>query len=173
MLRRMIGRSPVWSRSARLLLSTVCVTAAGCSTPEKKPETTEFAAWKASLTDQRPVERDDISGIVRGCSGRHRVIVRLQDAKTFGNDKEIGRVSFEPLAVRGGGIFFAFEVPPGEYAISAFEDENSNGRPDRGWFGQHEPIGYYRSVPVWWTPFFNDVKFKVAGTVSGIEIELH
>lgn len=152
----------------------VCIAACapGCAAPESREPASNFESWKASLADAQPVARHDISGIVRGCTGEHRVVVRLHDEKTFGGKGEVGRASFEPLAIRGGGVFFAFEVPPGDYAISAFEDRNGNGRPDAGWFGQHERIGYHRTVPAWWTPFFHDVKFPVAGPVSGIDIEL-
>jgi uncharacterized protein (DUF2141 family) len=157
-----------FARIAALLAGIVT----GCTQPTEPDLATDFAAWRASLSDDRPVVRHDVSGLVRGCSGEFQVIVRLHDAKSFGDDKEIGRIAFEPLAVRGGGVLFAFQVPPGEYAISAFEDRNDNGRPDRGWFGLAEPIGYHRPAPVLWTPFFHNVKFSVDRAVSGIDLRL-
>lgn len=155
--------------AATALLTSVLT---GCAQPTQPDRATDFAAWRASLSDDRPVDRHDVSGMVRGCAGEFPVIVRLHDGKSFGDDKEIGRIAFEPLAVRGGGVLFSFQVPPGEYAISAFEDRNANGRLDRGWFGLAEPTGYHRPVLPGWRPFFHDVKFSVEAAVSGIDVRL-
>jgi uncharacterized protein (DUF2141 family) len=158
---------------SRASVAALCASLlAGCAQPKEVDRSADFAAWRASLSNDQPVVRYDVSGLVRGCSGEYQVVVRLHDAKSFGDSREIGRIAFEPLAVRGGGVMFAFQVPAGEYAISAFEDRNGNGRPDRGWFGLGEPIGYHRPVLAGWKPFFHDVKFSVDGAVSGIDLRL-
>jgi len=55
-------------------------------------------------------------------------------------------------------------VPPGIYAIQAFQDLNSNNRMDTTWLGLPlEPFGFSRDAkPFLSKPSFDDVKFTVA-----------
>ena len=53
-------------------------------------------------------------------------------------------------------------VPGGIYGIALFDDENSNGEIDYGWFLPKEGFGfgdYYHTK--WSTPHFNDFKFTL------------
>ena len=44
-------------------------------------------------------------------------------------------------------------VPPGDYAVSAFLDENSNDAVDRALFGiPKEGVGFSRDAPIRWSP---------------------
>ena len=45
---------------------------------------------------------------------------------------------------RGKSTLYHFDVPPGHYALSAFEDLNGNGILDMGMFGPREPTGFWR-----------------------------
>lgn len=47
---------------------------------------------------------------------------------------------------------FRFDVRPGRYALSAFEDLNGNGILDMGMFGPKEPSGFWRPFGGWHKP---------------------
>jgi uncharacterized protein (DUF2141 family) len=67
--------------------------------------------------------------------------------------------------------FRFFDVPPGMYAISCFQDLNGNGELDMGLFGPVEPWGMYRVKPTF-KPVFAKEAYKINGDATGISIEV-
>jgi uncharacterized protein (DUF2141 family) len=109
-----------------------------------------------------------ISGQVIGASGKNAVYVALWNASGF-LSKPIEQVRIAP----GTDPVFRFQVPPGEYALSAFEDKNGNGILDMGTFGPKEPSGFWRGFHAWHKPRFADVSSRYGENTSGIQIRLH
>ncbi len=72
----------------------------------------------------------------------------------------------------GAALTFRFEVDLGQWCVSAFEDENANGKLDMGFFGPREPSGFWRPYSAWRKPRFDDVGRTVDAPMKGIEIIL-
>jgi uncharacterized protein (DUF2141 family) len=69
-------------------------------------------------------------------------------------------------------MVFSFTVPAGEWALSAYEDNNENGTLDIGLFGPTEPSGFWRAFHAWRKPTFKDVSSVITGDTSGLDIQL-
>jgi uncharacterized protein (DUF2141 family) len=109
-----------------------------------------------------------ISGQITGASGNHPVYVAVWDAAGF--------LSHPWQQVRIGphsSTAFRFQVPAGNWAVSAYEDENENGKLDMGMFGPKEPSGFWRPFHAWRKPRFTDVSSAIDKDVSGADIQLH
>jgi uncharacterized protein (DUF2141 family) len=65
-------------------------------------------------------------------------------------------------------------LTPGSYALSAYQDRNSNGKLDRNLFGiPLEPYGFSNNARgVMGPPSFGDARFQVAGPAARIEVRL-
>src|SRR5580704_3418910 len=85
-----------------------------------------------------------LSGRVLGSSGKSAVYVALWQADGF-LKRPVQQVRIEP----GAALVFQFEVPAGRWAVSAFEDRNSNGVLDMGWLGPKEPSGFWHPFTGW------------------------
>jgi uncharacterized protein (DUF2141 family) len=82
----------------------------------------------------------NIAGSVSGASGRYPVYVAVWSELAF--------LKTPVLSVRiapGDETRFHFTVPPGRWAVSAFEDRNNNGVLDMGLFSPKEPNGFWRA----------------------------
>jgi uncharacterized protein (DUF2141 family) len=108
-----------------------------------------------------------LSGKVIGASGQHTIHVALWDASGF-LEKPVQEIRMEP----GAATEFHFEVRPGLWALSAYEDVNQNGKLDMGMFGPREPSGFWRPFHAWRKPRFNDVAAEVDRDVTGADIRL-
>jgi hypothetical protein len=109
-----------------------------------------------------------ISGKIGGASGNHPVYVALWDASGF-LTKPVQQIRIEGHSTTG----FQFHVPAGAWAISAYEDENENGKLDMGMFGPKEPSGFWRAFHGWHKPRFAEVSSQVSADVSNADIQLH
>jgi uncharacterized protein (DUF2141 family) len=109
-----------------------------------------------------------ISGRITGASGNHPVYIALWDASGFLNHPS-QQIKFAPHATAE----FRFQVAPGNWAISAYEDENENGKLDMGIFGPKEPSGFWRAFHGWHKPRFAEVSSTVAKDVINADIQLH
>jgi uncharacterized protein (DUF2141 family) len=108
-----------------------------------------------------------ISGRVAGASGTHPISVALWRADHF------LEYPFKGTTIRPGRpAEFSFSVPPGDWALSAFEDLNDNGVLDVGMFGPKEPNGFWRPFTGRRKPAFKEVAFAVTRDTSAIEIQL-
>jgi uncharacterized protein (DUF2141 family) len=108
-----------------------------------------------------------LSGHVRGASGAHAVYVALWQREGF-LEHPFRQVRFAP----GVSPDFRFDVPPGTWALSAFEDRNDNGVLDMGHFGPKEPSGFWRPFTAWHRPKFDEVAAPVARDTPGADITL-
>jgi len=93
-----------------------------------------------------------VSGMVTGASGRHTVHIAIWDATGF-----LRKPVQESFVAAGGVSKYAFTVPAGQWAISAYEDRNENGALDLGMFGPKEPSGFWPPYHGRHRPHFADV----------------
>jgi len=71
-------------------------------------------------------------------------------------------------------VSFKFKgIQSGTYGIRCFQDENGNGKLDKGMFGPKEPWGmsWQGDKPAKW-PKFKHIAFKVKSNIKDIQIEL-
>ena len=108
-----------------------------------------------------------LSGTVVGVSGKHQVYVALWRREGF-LEHPAGQVRLEP----GAPLRFRFEVSPGSWALSAFEDRNGNGTLDMGLFGPTEPSGFWRRFTGWRKPRFDDVAALVDRDTPNADIAI-
>jgi len=84
------------------------------------------------------------------------------------------RVHIGPSETAQREIPFAFHnVEPGRYGIRCFQDENDNGKLDRGLGGPSEPWGmsWQTEHPRKW-PRFSDISFDVEQNIFDVFIEV-
>lgn len=93
-------------------------------------------------------------------------IVRLglYDEARYPDDDSKPVASADVQAQAGETVITLKNVPPGSYAIQAYQDLNSNDKMDTSWFGfPLEPFGFSRDArPKLSKPRFAEVKFEVA-----------
>jgi Uncharacterized protein conserved in bacteria (DUF2141) len=109
-----------------------------------------------------------LSGRVIGGSGKHVILVALWDASGF-LKRPVQQIRIEPQT----DPHFQFQIPPGRWAVSAFEDENDNGILDMGFFGPKEPAGFWRPFHGWRKPHFDDVAVLIDQSTTDADIVLH
>jgi uncharacterized protein (DUF2141 family) len=108
-----------------------------------------------------------ISGRVIGVSGRHVIYVALWNRDGF-LKSPVQQIRIEPQSPP----VFRFQIPPGRWALSAFEDENANGVLDMGVFGPKEPSGFWRPFHAWRKPRFDDVAAEIDQDTANADIKL-
>jgi uncharacterized protein (DUF2141 family) len=108
-----------------------------------------------------------IAGHVAGASGKHVVHVALWTADNF-----LGTPTRELTFAPGVEPRFHFDVAPGRWAVSAYEDRNDNGTLDVGMFGPKEPSGFWRVFKAWRKPRFDDVDLRVDGPIADAVVTL-
>jgi uncharacterized protein (DUF2141 family) len=108
-----------------------------------------------------------LSGRVLGGSGKHAVYVALWQADGF-LERPAQQARFAP----GTPASYRFDVRPGRWAVSAYEDINDNGTLDMGMFGPKEPSGFFRPFSGWRKPRFDDVAAAVDRDVGDADIRL-
>ncbi len=109
-----------------------------------------------------------ISGKILGASGKHPVYVALWDEAGFLR-KPVQQLRIDPQQP----VEFQFHVPPGAWALSAFEDENEDGILNMGVFGPKEPSGFWRAFHQWRKPRFADVASTLNQDTPNADIQLH
>jgi uncharacterized protein (DUF2141 family) len=108
-----------------------------------------------------------ISGKISGGSGSHPIYIALWDSAGF-----LNHPSQQARIQAHGNAAFLFRVPSGAWAISAYEDENENGKLDMGMFGPKEPSGFWRPFHGWHKPRFSEVSSMVSADVLNADIRL-
>lgn len=85
----------------------------------------------------------------------------------FENEKKflIKPIASKTYKAGGKSMDFTFNLPQGAYAVSVFQDLNSNGLLDKGMVGNPtEPYGFSNNVrPLFSAPEFNACKFNISG----------
>jgi len=117
----------------------------------------------AILRPQSVARTFKLSGRLLGSSGRNAVYVALWQADGF--------LKRPAQQVRIEGVFH-FEVPAGRWALSAFEDLNSNGILDMGLFGPKEPSGFFRTFTGHHKPRFEEVASFIDRDTPNADIAL-
>jgi uncharacterized protein (DUF2141 family) len=99
-------------------------------------------------------------------------IVRLglYDEAGYPDDDSKPVASADVQAQPGETVITLHNIPPGSYAIQAYQDVNSNDKMDTSWFGfPLEPFGFSRDArPRLSKPRFAAVKFEV---VPGMNVQ--
>jgi uncharacterized protein (DUF2141 family) len=126
-----------------------------------------FAVLSAAVPAGSQPPPVTISGKITGASGNHRIYIALWDAAGF-----LNKPAQQVLIDAHGNAAFQFKVPPGAWAISAYEDENDNGKLDMGIFGPREPSGFWRAFHGWHKPRFNEVSSTVSADIPNADVEL-
>jgi len=108
-----------------------------------------------------------LSGKVLGASGKGAVHVALWQADGF-----LKHPAQEVRVELGKSPTFRFDIRPGRYALSAFEDLNGNGILDMGMFGPKEPSGFWRPFGGWHKPRFDEVASQFEGETHALDIVL-
>ena len=130
-----------------------------------------FIAVLAPLCFVAPARADPptvaIAGRVVGASGKHVVHVVLWAPDTF-----LVTPTKELTFPAGAELRFHFDVAPGRWAVSAWEDRNDNGKLDVGAFGPKEPNGFWRPFKAWRKPRFDDVDLRVDGNLTDVTVTL-
>lgn len=109
-----------------------------------------------------------LSGKVTSASGKHPVHIALWDAAGF-----LTKASQEIIIKPQATPEFQFHIPPGTWAVSAYEDTNENGVLDMGMFGPKEPSGFWRAFHAWRKPRFSDVCSSLTQDTRNADIQLH
>jgi uncharacterized protein (DUF2141 family) len=95
----------------------------------------------------------------------------LYDQGSYPNDASTPTASADVPAVAGETVVRLHDIPPGVYAIQAYQDVNANDRMDTSWIGLPlEPFGFSQdATPFLSKPSFGQVKITlVAGENSQI-----
>ncbi len=108
-----------------------------------------------------------LSGRIVGASGEHPVHVALWQETGF-----LKQPVQELVLGPGAELEFRFEVSPGRWALSAFEDRDGNGVLDMGVFGPKEPAGFWRPFHRWRRPRFDDVAVQVERDTLDADVRL-
>ncbi len=82
-------------------------------------------------------------------------------------------IQTKSVVISGSKVIVEFDLPPGEYAVSSYQDENNNGKLDRYIIGKpKEPYGFSNNVKPFGPPSYKDCKFTLASTPKSISISL-
>jgi uncharacterized protein (DUF2141 family) len=124
-------------------------------------------AARPAPSDEAKLAKLVLSGHVLGASNKLPVFVALWDEAGF-LSRPVQEIRLPPGTDRA----FRFEVTPGRWAVSAFEDRNGNGILDMGLFGPKEPSGFWRPFHAWRKPRFDDVASRVDHDVNDANLTL-
>jgi uncharacterized protein (DUF2141 family) len=129
---------------------------------------TFFALFAARIGAAAAAETFKVAGRVLGASEKNAVYVKLWQADGF-LTKPVREIKIEP----GAEPVFHFEVIKGRWAVSAYEDRNSNGKLDMWWFGPpKEPSGFWRPFNGHHKPRFDEVASPVDKDILDADITL-
>lgn len=82
-------------------------------------------------------------------------------------------VQTKSVIISGSKVIVEFGLPPGEYAVSTYQDINGNGKLDRYFIGKpKEPFGFSNNVKPFGPPSYKDCKFILTNSPKFISITL-
>lgn len=82
-------------------------------------------------------------------------------------------IQTKSVIASGNKVLVEFNLPPGEYAVSTYQDVNSNGQLDRYFIGKpKEPYGFSNNVKPFGPPNYKDCKFLHTNSLKIISISL-
>jgi uncharacterized protein (DUF2141 family) len=108
-----------------------------------------------------------VSGRILGATGHHPIHIAVWDAKGF------LRTPFQESFVAASGVAqYAFTIPVGQWAISAYEDRNGDGELNMGMFGPKEPSGFWPPYRGRHRPRFTEVAQLIEHDMPDADITL-
>jgi uncharacterized protein (DUF2141 family) len=82
-------------------------------------------------------------------------------------------IQTKSITASGNKVVLEFDLPPGEYAVSTYQDVNANGKLDRYFIGKpKEPYGFSNNVKPFGPPSYKDCKITLANSPKLISISL-
>lgn len=82
-------------------------------------------------------------------------------------------IQTKSIVVTNSKVNIEFDLPPGEYAVSTYQDVNSNGKLDRYFIGKpKEPYGFSNNVKPFGPPSYKACKFILTSSPKLISISL-
>ena len=83
-------------------------------------------------------------------------------------------IQSKSVQASGEKVTLTFGLPPGEYAVSTYQDLNNNGKLDRRFYGApKEPYGFSNDIrPSFGPPGYDDCMFKIDTVQKTITINL-
>jgi uncharacterized protein (DUF2141 family) len=136
-----------------------------------EPAKADSAAATAGSSPTDLASTGTLSIQVRNVDARGGVLrVGLYDARRYPDDKSAPVASADVRAQAGETVVVLRDIPPGVYAIEAYQDINGNDKMDTSWIGlPEEPFGFSRDAsPHLHKPDFKNVQFTV---VSGQNVQ--
>jgi len=109
-----------------------------------------------------------LAGHIHHASGKSVVYVALWGSQ----DGFLEKPAQTMRIAAGADTNYKFDVAPGQWAVSAFEDTNGNGVLDMGMFGPKEPSGFWRAFTAWHKPKFDEVSARVDKDIPDADITL-
>lgn len=83
-------------------------------------------------------------------------------------------IQTKSIPLLGDKVAVEFELPPGEYAVSTYQDVNSNGKLDRYFIGKpKEPYGFSNNVKPFGRPKYKSCAFILTNSPKLISISLN
>lgn len=82
-------------------------------------------------------------------------------------------IQTKSVVISGSKVIVEFDLSPGEYAVSTYQDLNSNDKLDRYFIGKpKEPYGFSNNVNPFGKPSYKDCKFTLDNSSKSISIKL-
>jgi uncharacterized protein (DUF2141 family) len=109
-------------------------------------------------------EKGRLTVHIENVSSRGGIVrIGLYDADHYPNDNSKPTATADVPAIAGEMIIALSDIPPGSYAIEAFQDINANGKMDMSLVGLPlEPFGFSRDAqPHFRKPHFSKVSFAI------------
>ena len=139
-----------------------------------KQSSTFFVAWLVIHT--MIAEADQIVVQIEGASDKGKIHLALCDSES--NYKEVVQDDGDPfkstiVKSKEDGITYVFEnVKPGNYALLAYHDENSNGKFDKKLWPL-EKYGFSQNIQVKFrAPRWKEVRFEVESKAKTLKVKL-
>lgn len=82
-------------------------------------------------------------------------------------------IQSKSVIISSNKVIVEFDLPPGEYAVSTYQDINSNGKLDRYFIGKpKEPYGFSNNINPFGKPSYSECKFSLNSSPKSITIKL-
>jgi uncharacterized protein (DUF2141 family) len=82
-------------------------------------------------------------------------------------------IQTKSVIASGNKVIIEFDLHPGDYAVSTYQDVNNNGKLDRYFIGKpKEPYGFSNNIKPFGPPSYKDCKFTLANSTKLISISL-
>ena len=129
-----------------------------------------------SLSFLFPSNSLTIKGKISNITGEFDVYIALfnQEKNWLNPKNSVKKMIVKSNQIKNKKVFFQFtQLKPGFYAISTFEDVDSNGQLNEGLFGPTEPFGFFKNYePTFGAPEFKDCSFEIKKKITKIQIPL-